>query len=135
MEATSLTPFAERARDRALHAVLISMARHLNPGLRNNNDAAKADLYSEDLTKYEEYIIDQTDIVDDSETASTKEHLEEIIRSWISLAQTEQLVYQNFGNNGEEPLLVAASEHMRKGFPTLNSMRNVDIESDVYLEG
>ena len=82
----------------------------------------------------EENITHQADIVDDSETDSTSNHLKEIIRSWINLAQTEQLVYQSFKNNVEEPLLVDASEHTRKGFPTLNSMRNVDIESDIYLE-
>lgn len=32
VEATSVTPFASRARDRALHAVLVAVVRHLVPG-------------------------------------------------------------------------------------------------------
>lgn len=33
VEATSATPFASRARDRALHAVLVAVVRHLVPGM------------------------------------------------------------------------------------------------------
>ncbi len=33
VEATSATPFASRARDRALHAVLVAVVRHLIPGM------------------------------------------------------------------------------------------------------
>src|SRR6202043_4017400 len=33
VEATSVTPFASRARDRALHAVLVGMVRHLVAGM------------------------------------------------------------------------------------------------------
>ena len=32
VEATGATPFAPRARDRALHAVLVALARHRIPG-------------------------------------------------------------------------------------------------------
>ncbi|MFN3352695.1 MAG: helicase-related protein [Brevundimonas sp.] len=35
VEATSVTPFASRARDRALHAVLVAVVRHLAPGMRD----------------------------------------------------------------------------------------------------
>jgi len=33
VEATSVTPFAARARDRALHAVLVAVVRHIIPGM------------------------------------------------------------------------------------------------------
>ena len=36
VESTSVTPFSPRARDRALHAVLIALARLTVPGLREN---------------------------------------------------------------------------------------------------
>jgi hypothetical protein len=36
VEATSVTPFASRARDRALHAVLVALVRHLGPGMLEN---------------------------------------------------------------------------------------------------
>lgn len=48
VEATSVTPFASRARDRALHAVLVAVVRHALPGTLNlpvlsdqNVDAAR----------------------------------------------------------------------------------------------
>src|SRR5207247_9084353 len=33
VEATSVTPFAPRARDRALHAAVVALARHVVPGM------------------------------------------------------------------------------------------------------
>ena len=33
VEATSVTPFASRARDRALHAVLVALMRYHAPGM------------------------------------------------------------------------------------------------------
>ena len=40
VEATSVTPFSSRARDRALHAVLVALVRHLIPDLENITDTA-----------------------------------------------------------------------------------------------
>jgi len=45
VEATSVTPFASRARDRALHAALVAAVRHLAPGMLERpglNPAAEA---------------------------------------------------------------------------------------------
>ena len=39
VEATSVTPYSSRARDRALHAVLVALVRHLATGLLDNNSA------------------------------------------------------------------------------------------------
>ena len=43
VEATSVTPWAPRARDKALHAALTSLVRHLVPGMLADHDAAKFD--------------------------------------------------------------------------------------------
>src|SRR4029079_15964313 len=39
VESTSVTPFSPRARDRALHAVLLALARTAVPALRENSAA------------------------------------------------------------------------------------------------
>lgn len=39
VEATSVTPWAPRARDKALHAIVASVVRHLVPGLSGDDDA------------------------------------------------------------------------------------------------
>jgi len=39
VESTSVTPFSPRARDRALHAVLVALARLTIPGLAENGSA------------------------------------------------------------------------------------------------
>lgn len=43
VEATSVTPWAPRARDKALHAVVASLVRHLVPGLSDDNGALRFD--------------------------------------------------------------------------------------------
>src|SRR5690606_19480993 len=43
VEATSVTPWAPRARDKALHAVLIAALRQLTPNLRSDEDARNFD--------------------------------------------------------------------------------------------
>jgi hypothetical protein len=43
VEATSVTPWAPRARDKALHAVVIAALRHLVPGLSGNDAASRFD--------------------------------------------------------------------------------------------
>ena len=40
VEATSVTPFASRARDRALHAALVAAVRHLVPGMLDSPEGA-----------------------------------------------------------------------------------------------
>lgn len=43
VEATSVTPWAPRARDKALHAVVASLVRHLVPDLSGDEDAVRFD--------------------------------------------------------------------------------------------
>jgi hypothetical protein len=43
VEATSVTPWAPRARDKALHAVVASLVRHLVPGLSDDEGATRFD--------------------------------------------------------------------------------------------
>ena len=51
VEATSLTPFADRARDRGLHALYVSLCRYLVPGLLDNSAAGYYDAESPEVEK------------------------------------------------------------------------------------
>ena len=79
VEPTSVTPFASRARDRALHAVLVALVRHLAPGMLDrptlNDDALEAarGLISD--------IVQRSTAIDPQE-AAVKLELERCLDTW-----------------------------------------------------
>ncbi|SFK75655.1 Helicase conserved C-terminal domain-containing protein [Paenibacillus sp. 1_12] len=134
VEATSLTPFSERARERALHAVLISMSRHLVNGLRDNDEAKNVSLYKPEIEKMIAFILDKVELIDKREKAATHMQLLAILTEWEAKASSD-LVYQKQKKDNGIPLLSYIENPYGGGFPTLNTMRTVDSESKVYLEG
>lgn len=136
VEATSLTPFAERARDRALHAVLISMCRHLVDGLLNNGDAARIHEFRREAEGLIDSLLARTLVIDELEHDDTRRHLFEILDYWEYLASVNSdLVYQKHFKPDVVSLLTDRFDEKSDAIPTLNSMRNVDVESEVHLEG
>jgi len=135
VEATSLTPFAERARDRALHAILISLSRHLIVGLLYNEDAGKVASYRSEVEAQIDRILEKVKAIDPLEFDDVEEQLRLIMGMWEQMADSNpDLVYQNYSKLNTA-LLTDRFDGNSDAFPTLNSMRNVDVESDVYLEG
>ena len=79
VEAVSVTPFASGARDRALPAIFIALARHFginSPSLNENNDVNLK------LKKVKSWILDTLDLVDKEEYENTEKDIDEIIRKW-----------------------------------------------------
>lgn len=130
VEATSLTPFADRARDRGLHALYVSLCRYLVPGLLANEEAAN--YHSDDINviAVKNMIFDYVERVDPDELDAVINELSDIEEEW-ELKTTGSLVYRSFGN--EKKLLKGDIENDR--FRTMNSMRNVDSQSGIYLLG
>jgi hypothetical protein len=89
VESTSVTPYASRARDRALHAVLFAMARQSIDELREDISAGNIlkPAIRQKVEKLAEYIIERAGIVDTSEQDSTREHLECLIDRWATLSE------------------------------------------------
>jgi len=89
VESTSVTPYASRARDRALHAVLFAMARQSIDELREDLSAGNIlrKGVRQKVEELAEYIIERAGIVDSAEQESTREHLEELIRYWAEFAE------------------------------------------------
>ncbi|MDZ5649439.1 helicase-related protein [Nitrospirillum sp. BR 11828] len=128
VEATSVTPFASRARDRALHAALVAAIRHLAPGMLNSpvlNDPA--------ISKAEELIdliVERAERIDPEEKAVRYE-LERKLDQWI--ARAPEHYWQDRKENAS--LLLSAERAAWKkalgqrpgsAWPTLNSMRTVE---------
>ena len=137
VESSSVTPFSSRARDRGLHGVLIALARLRKERLRPNRAAADTADLDSILRSEEQVILDRVQRVNPKERLATAAHLRRIIDRWRLRADgVRALVYSKY----KEPttsLLVEAStdDSTAEGaFRTLQSLRDVDKSSNLYLE-
>lgn len=96
VEATSVTPFADRARDRALQALYVVLCRNLIRELAEDNDAKKFSPSNPELEKIRKYILDYVKEVDGDEYNHVECELDEIERIWAKKASShEKLEYKN----------------------------------------
>ena len=130
VEATSLTPFSDRARDRGLHALYVSLCRYLVDNLRGNDQAINYRSNDPKVQEIEKIIIDYVRKVDPGELTAVMDELDDIQTAW-DVAATGSLVYRS--RKHEKELLKGDTEDDR--FRTMNSMRNVDGQSGIYLLG
>jgi hypothetical protein len=128
VEATSVTPFASRARDRTLHAALVAAVRHLVPGMLDapgmNDDAADQ---AQDIINE---VAERAKRIDPEESSVQKE-LEHLLDEWH--ARTPGFYWNDY--KGEKSLLQSAERAAARrlagrtrgaAWPTLNSMRTVE---------
>jgi hypothetical protein len=131
VEATSVTPFASRARDRALHAALVAAVRHLVPGMSGQSDVRltdeKRDLVEELIGK----IAARAERIDSEET-EVRSELEELLDEWQ--ARSPQKYWDEF--RPSISLLQSAEKAAQKralgrepgdAWATMNTMRNVEV--------
>jgi hypothetical protein len=143
VESTSVTPFAARARDRALHAVLVGLARLMYPTARPNNAAGRVADFEDDLQNLKEDILVRVKAIAPDEYAHTRDELDEFIAGWMDLADGNPLLYEadrkKWPGQIRKPdaALLSAYGHdedLEDSAPTMWSLRDVDVESDLYLE-
>jgi Lhr-like helicase len=135
VESSSVTPFSARARSRALHAVLIALARLTIPGLRSNDGARNVAQHTQELALIKAVIVDRVRNIDDAERDHTAAELDQIIAEWVRRAEDEpDLVYANQHHPDKALLGDAglAGEDFQSTFPTLWSLRDVDLSSNLY---
>lgn len=128
VEATSLTPFADRARDRGLHALYVSLCRYLVPGLLGNSDVVNYNPNNKDIQEIENLILEYVKKVDPDEYNAVKAELKDIENEW-SDEISPKLVYKNHQHDGQ----LLKSDLVNDRFSTMNSMRSVDAQSGIYL--
>lgn len=130
VEATSVTPFSRPLRERALHALLVTLHRYfVSPEDRNN---AGRYPYPEEFEKYRDIIIKRAEKIDPEEVEDIKKQLDDYIKNWKSWTPSK---YESnpFAPDEEAPLLRRAGSIPRlswgnRGWDTPMSMRNVDRE-------
>ncbi|KWR89175.1 helicase [Cupriavidus sp. IDO] len=88
VEATSVTPWAPRARDKALHAVIASLVRHLVPGLSDDEGAMRFDPSEAVVVKILATIRKRVASVSDgTEAADTAWDIDAIVEEWARRSQ------------------------------------------------
>lgn len=81
VEATGVTPFAPRARDKALHAPLVAMVRHLVPGMQDTPSAAGKN--EAKITQVIEKICARISRVDGAEANAARNELSAFLNEWL----------------------------------------------------
>jgi hypothetical protein len=138
VESTSVTPFSPRARDRGLHAVLVSMARLCSIPFRPNQGAAQTQTLDADLREFIDAIVLRVRAISGAEEGPTRNQLTDLVMKWRSESVAiPNLVFRDFKNPGRALLVSADDEDQQteNKFPTLWSLRDVDASSDMYLIG
>lgn len=129
VEATSVTPFASRARDRALHAALVAMIRHGAVCMIKRPDLSRApdDL----LASVVEEIERRVESIDSREKTACSIEIDERLRDWEARAP---LSYNN-AHQPSKSLLISADLNAQRrasgrlptvAWPTMNNMRSVE---------
>lgn len=150
VEATGATPFAPRARDRGLHAVLVAMARHTIAGAAADRSAGDAADWEDELRRCRDLIVRRAreigaedDGPEDEAPERIAEQLDGLLDRWLDGCPSH---YEGWFSRHRGALLRDTSrvrssrDDDEVGFPpdtppwpTLTSMREVDAESTVYL--
>ena len=143
VEATSVTPFASRAQDKALHAVLVALARHTIPGM--DRRPVLDDVRRAQVEQIAGLIEARVARVDPSEQAIVSQKLKRLIDEWAARPDL-QTYWDDFGRRTS--LLMSAEQFAAKAdvdadldfegarralWPTPNSMREVEAGSPFVL--
>lgn len=135
VEGTTATPFSARARDRVLHALVISAIRLRFPNMANNPDAAAiGTLSKEQLDSVKRLILDRLNIIKPSARADAEEEIDSFIAWWkLQAAQTKPLRYYVLGTEKYNRLMNYYDKpHNDNEKATLGSMREVESSANMF---
>ncbi|MET9099861.1 helicase-related protein [Streptomyces antibioticus] len=139
VESTSVTPFSARARDRGLHAVIVALARILIPAARPDEAAARVESYEHELrTDVRDILLDRAKEVDPKETAAVAHAFDEFVDWWCEEADNHSGLRYEPKPGSRRPLSLLKpfdDESEDDAWQTLWSLRDVDAESALFLEG
>lgn len=147
VEPTGVTPFSKPARDRALHAIVIALLRHLNENLSDEKSAKNftKSQYRNEIEEISDYIIERNNsiinmvnpgmLTDDAEIA---DEINNLIERWETIMEGYDMDHFYYG----ERFMVSPPEKTEgrlmkvfntnrydSAFDTMTSMRNVDISA------
>ena len=136
VEATSVTPFAPRARDYALHAPLVALAAHRERSLWTS--PGRAEDHEAEIRDGAALILDRIRAVDEDEEMDARDELNGLVERWME----RDFLTEWWQDKGEMALLCSretAAQRKAAGFarknawPTPNSFRDVEATVVVVL--
>ena len=132
VEPTSVTPFAIPVRERALHALVVTLVRFWG----NNAERSRPDPHPRDalFDKIRNAVLDRVQRVDSDELQETMNQLDRIIDEW-KRAPTSKYSDSALPTAEEVPLMHRSGSQQltqwgNRSIPTPTSMRNVDATCD-----
>lgn len=143
VEATSVTPFASRAQDKGLHAVLVALVRHTVPGM--DRRPVLSELRRPDVERIAALIESRVARIDPPERPIVAQKLKRLIDEWASRPDLQRY-WDDYGRNTS--LLMSAEQFAARAdvdedidpegarralWPTANSMREVEAGAPYVL--
>ncbi|MFE2265237.1 helicase-related protein [Streptomyces griseosporeus] len=138
VESTSVTPFSTRARERGLHAVVVALARILIPEARPNDGAGKVEAYESILRRQVKALLsERVGAVTPEEADSVEKEFDEFVHWWLQEASTHNVLLFEPQKGSRTPALLKPfdDDPVVKAYATLWSLRDVDAESALFMEG
>jgi len=144
VEATSVTPFSSRARDKGLEGILTALVRLGDSALTGEQDAAKFDPANPWVKEAVELIAKRAGSVTSSAevAAETREEVLADLDRWSNVAEPDKLCYSRCGlgpkaketSPTKRYLLDSQEDRVQEGvFEAPGSLREVESEIHVYL--
>ena len=138
VEATSVTPFASRARDRVLRTLLVSMIRHSDAKMSQRPQLRNAD--EKNLLEVLTAIENRISRIDPSVLSESRKELELSLDIWMDREVSEYLDFTMAGS--QNSLLqtaemaaqkIASSINIGEAWPVMNTMRSVEAPTPFVL--
>ena len=151
VEPTGVTPFSKPARDRALHAIIISLLRQRVESLKEDNAAGEfsIDKYKEEIEKITNEIVNRSNEISSkvnpnmkSEERKIREEIKSILEQWDSFSKNyeefyygEKFMFRSLENGQGRLIKPYNSARNDSAFDTMTSMRNVDtaVKSNILI--
>jgi hypothetical protein len=137
VEPTSVTPFALPALDRALHAALISLMR-IAGGLIEDGDCKDFDIHNDHHSQLVDKFRKRIEsAAKDRDRKQSIEKLNTIIDEWREKINQAggPLRFEAKAGKQFRALMCRYEKKKQGAWPTLNSMRNVDLECRIEVKG
>ena len=141
VESVSVTPFSARARDRALHAVLVALCRLLIPDLSGRDLAgclANSASLQQRVREMAQLVLQRARDVDPDEAEATWRQLNQLIDEWHETAEQygDRLRWSKHPSQTQHHAMLRNPDSDRLGhglWKTLHSMRDVQAPTPVWI--
>lgn len=135
VEPTSVTPYSAPSRERALHAVLVILVRH-KLGLADDARAGDVVRHVAQIEEMVAGLVEVVQRVEPREVTGARRYLEHFVEDWLDRARRAAAEGKalHYRPNGKGQInLIRPFNAKGDAWPTLGSMRNVDLESLVEV--